>query len=59
VIRSNPTRKRQDHFDPAACRRRHKGENMWAQPKEWRALATRYDKTATSFNDTPHLAAVF
>jgi len=32
---------------------------MWAKLKEWRAVATRYDKTAASFTGTLHLAAAF
>src|SRR3954452_4128967 len=38
---------------PVACpewiyNNRHLVENLWARLKEWRALATRYDKTARS-----------
>jgi transposase len=35
--------------DATAYARRHRVENLWARLKEWRALATRYDKTAHSF----------
>jgi transposase len=59
VVRANPTHKRQEHFDRAAYRRRHKIENMWAKLKEWRAIATRYDKTLNSFRGTLYLAAAF
>jgi transposase len=59
VVRANPTHPRQQHFDRAAYRRRHKVENLWARMKEWRALATRYDKTATSFSGGLYLAAAF
>ena len=59
VVCSNPTHKRQEHFDRAAYRRRHKVENMWAKLKEWRTVATRYDKTATSFSGDLNLAAAF
>jgi transposase len=39
---------------PVACpswayRNRHLVENLWARLKEWRAIATRYEKTARSF----------
>lgn len=44
-------------FDAAAYRRRHRIENLWARLKEWRAPATRYDKTAASFMGALHLAA--
>ena len=59
VVRSNPTHPKQKHFDRAAYRRRHKVENLWSRLKEWRALATRYDKTATSFSGGLYLAAAF
>ncbi|KPH88339.1 transposase [Komagataeibacter intermedius AF2] len=47
---------------PAACpkwayRCRHLVENLWARLKEWRAVATRYEKTATSFLAVIHIAA--
>jgi transposase len=32
-------------------------ENLWARLKEWRAVATRYEKTAISFLGVLHLAA--
>ncbi|MBF0889353.1 IS5 family transposase [Gluconobacter cadivus] len=32
-----------------AYRHRHLVENLWARLKEWRAVATRYEKTAASF----------
>ncbi len=56
VVPANPT-----HppvvYDRAAYRRRHRIENLWARLKEWRALATRYDKTAASYLGGLHLAA--
>ncbi|KXV77058.1 transposase [Acetobacter cerevisiae] len=36
---------------------RHLVENFWARLKEWRAVATRYEKTATSFLAVIHIAA--
>jgi transposase len=59
VVRANPTHPRHPHFDRAAYRRRHRVENLWARLKEWRAAATRYDKTAASFRGGLHLAAAF
>lgn len=49
---------------PVACRAwiyndRHRVGNLWARPKEWRAVATRYEKTARSFLGVPCLAATF
>ncbi len=32
-------------------------ENLWARLKEWRAVATRYEKTARSFMGVLYLAA--
>ena len=34
-------------------------ENLWARLKEWRAIATRYEKTARSFLGVLSLAATF
>ena len=47
---------------PVACpkwdyRCRHLVENLWARLKEWRAVATRYEKTATSFLAVIHIAS--
>ena len=38
---------------------RERGERMWNRLKEWRAIATRYEKTARSFLSVLHLAAAF
>ena len=47
---------------PVACpewiyANRHLVENLWARLKEWRAVATRYEKTAPSFLGVLCLAA--
>jgi transposase len=36
---------------------RNQVERLWARLKEWRAVATRYQKTASSFIGVLHLAA--
>jgi transposase len=36
---------------------RNRVERLWARLKEWRAVATRYEKTASSFMSILHLAA--
>ena len=36
---------------------RNRVERLWARLKEWRAVATRYEKTARSFNGVLCLAA--
>jgi transposase len=47
---------------PLACpepiyNNRNRVERLWARLKEWRAVATRYEKTAASFLGVLHLAA--
>ena len=42
--------RRRGPFDRTAYRRRHLIENLFAHTKRFRALATRYDKTAASFH---------
>ena len=47
---------------PVACpdwiyNNRNVIERLWARLKEWRAVATRYEKTAASFVGLLHLAA--
>jgi transposase len=54
-----PTRRREA---PVACpdwiyNNRNCVERLWARLKEWRAVATRYEKTAASFLGVLHLAA--
>jgi len=44
-------------FDRDMYRWRHLIENTFAKLKEFRAVATRYDKTDTSYTATIHLAA--
>jgi transposase len=38
---------------------RERVERLWSRLKEWRAVATRYDKTARSFLGVLSLAATF
>jgi transposase len=47
---------------PVACPdwiyiNRNRVERLWGRLKEWRAVATRYEKTAASFLGILHLAA--
>jgi transposase len=56
-----PTRRNEA---PVACRawiyaNRERVERLWSRLKEWRAVATRYDKTARSFLGVLSLAATF
>jgi transposase len=57
VIPPKANRKAQIRFDRAIYRWRHLIENTFAKLKEFRAVATRYDKTDASFRATINLAA--
>ena len=58
VIPNNPTRKRAHPFDEDAYRQRNLIERMFCRLKDWRRIATRYDKTDPSFTATIHLVAI-
>jgi putative transposase len=49
VIPNNPTRKRRHPFDPSAYRLRNLIERAFCRLKDWRRIATRYDKLATNY----------
>jgi transposase len=57
VIPPKANRKAAIDFDRDMYRWRHLIENTFAKLKEFRAVATRYDKTDTSYAATIHLAA--
>jgi transposase len=57
-IPNNPTRKRPAPFDRQAYRRRNLVERMFCRLKDWRRIATRYDKLARNFASAIALAAV-
>ncbi len=57
VIPPKANRKAEFAFDRAMYRWRHLIENAFAKLKEFRAIATRYDKTDLSFAANIHLAA--
>ena len=57
VIPPKASRKGRFDFDRDAYRWRHLIENTFAKLKEFRAVATRYDKTDASYAATIHLAA--
>ncbi len=51
---SRPVIPPQRHDGPAACpawiyHNRHRVERLWARLRKWRAVATRYEKRASSF----------
>jgi transposase len=58
VIPNNPTRKRHHPFDEIAYRRRNLIERMFCRLKDWRRVATRYDKLAANYAATVMLAAL-
>lgn len=58
VIPNNPTRKRFHPFDPEAYKLRNLIERMFCRLKDWRRIATRYDKLASTFAAAVALAAI-
>ena len=57
VIPPKSNRKVQREFDKDAYKVRHLIENFFCKLKQYRAIATRYDKTARNFLAAIHLAA--
>ena len=57
VIPNNPTSKRFHPFDAEAYKQRNLIERMFCRLKDWRRIATRYDKLATNFAAAVALAA--
>lgn len=57
VIPSIRTRKEQRPYDRHVYKERHLIENFFARLKQYRCIATRYDKTAAAFLGGIHLAA--
>ncbi|MEM1384692.1 MAG: transposase, partial [Pseudomonadota bacterium] len=57
VIKPNPTRKRPAPYDRAAFRARNAIARMFSQLKDWRRVATRYDKLKETYSATVQLAA--
>jgi len=58
VIPNNPTRKHLYPFDPEAYKLRNLIERMFCRLKDWRRIATRYDKLASNFAAAVMLAAL-
>jgi transposase len=50
VIKPNPRRKKKPHFDPQAYQQRHHIEQAINKLKQFRRLATRYDKLDRTFD---------
>ena len=58
IIPNNPTRKKHHPLDEVAYRQRNLIERMFCRLKDWRRIATRYDKLAATFAAAIMLAAV-
>jgi len=58
VIPTQKTRRVQRPYDRSLYRGRGVGENFWARVKQYRRVATRYDKTDESFLGFVHLASI-
>ena len=56
VVPANPTHP-EVAYDRVAYRRRHHVEQAWGRLKEWRAVATRYEKTASSYLGVLYVAS--
>jgi len=57
VIPPKSNRKEQREYDKELYKARHLIENFFAKLKQYRAIATRYDKTARNFLGAIYLAA--
>lgn len=58
VIRPNPNRKRVLAFDEARYKQRNVVERCFSYLKDWRRVATRYDKIARNFAASVALAVI-
>jgi len=59
VIPSTTSRAKPIPYDRRVYRARNRIERMWCRIKDWRRVATRYDKLARNFLSGAHLAALF
>lgn len=50
VIKPHPKRKKPPHFDPVAYKERHHIEQTFSKLKQFRRVATRYDKLDRTFD---------
>ena len=58
VISNNPTRKRLHAFNRGAYKHRNVIERAFCRLKDWRRVATRYDKLARNFHSAIATAAI-
>jgi len=59
VIPSTRSRRNPIPYDTIAYRERNRIERMWCRLKDWRRVATRYDKLARNYLSGTYLAAIF
>jgi putative transposase len=59
VIKPNPTRKKIPSFDKISYKDRNVIERAFSHLKDWRRVATRYDKLARNYRTTVTLAILF
>jgi transposase len=57
VIPASSSRVRQIPYDHTAYRARNLVERLWCRLKDWRRIATRYDKLARNYLSGVYLAA--
>ena len=57
VIPSTATRRVPIHYDREAYRARNLVERLWCRLKDWRRIATRYDKLAANYHSGAIIAA--
>ena len=57
VIPTTTSRRRPIPYDLVACRQRNKVERLWARLKDYRRVATRYDKLARNYLSGALIAA--
>jgi len=57
VIPSTKSRRKPIPYDVIAYRDRNRIERMWCRLKDWRRVATRYDKLARNYLSGAYLAA--
>jgi transposase len=58
VIPSTASRRAPIPYDRDAYRARNLVERLWCRLKDWRRIATRYDKLARNFLSGAHIAAL-
>lgn len=59
VIPSTTARAKPIPYDRRLYKARNRIERMWCRIKDWRRIATRYDKLARNFLSGAYLAAIF